>query len=175
MNSDLLRQWLPIGVSALSLIVASLALGWNIYRDVILRARVHVSFAVVTIVTPGVGVHGKHLRLTAVNHGPGNVRVEMIVGRSGSKWAALVGRARHFFILNDQSNPLNPRLPAQLAVGDSLTLLLPHDEKSLLGSDALRIGVSDSFGRQHFAPRGDLTRARRTFVKDFPENQQREI
>ena len=39
-----LALWLPIGISALSLILASTALGWNIYRDVILKARITVRF-----------------------------------------------------------------------------------------------------------------------------------
>jgi hypothetical protein len=175
LDSELIGQWLPVGLSGLSLVVASIALGWNIYRDVVLRAKVRVSFAVVSMVTPGVAVHGKKLSISAVNHGPGRVRIEMICGRAGSRRDAILRRLRRFIILNDHTNPMNPRLPAMLDVGESLNLLLPHDEQSVLSSDARLVGVRDSFGREHYASRDDLMRARVAFEADFPQVATRKV
>jgi len=168
--SDLLRQWLPIGVSLLSLVLAGIALGWNIYRDVILKARVRVQFAVVSIVAPGErgGERTKYLKIGVTNHGPGPVKVQMIIGQNTPLWRRLVRRPRHFVIVPDYSNPLSAKLPHRLDVGEDLTLLLPYSERCLLGREVTHIGVSDSFGRYHYAPRWHLRDAWGLFAKDYP-------
>jgi hypothetical protein len=172
MNLELIRTWLPIAISGFSLILASLALGWNIYRDIILKARVIVSFATVDIITPGAGPlghHGRCLRVSATNHGPGPVTIQMITGRISPWWRTLLRRPQHLLILNDHTNPLNPKLPERLDVGDTLTLLLPYDAKCFLSTSATHIGVSDSFGREHFAPRAQVRVAKRSFRSVFPK------
>jgi hypothetical protein len=168
-DPQLVRQWLPIAISLVSLIVAGVALGWNIYRDVILKARVRVHFAVIGIVTPGQPSTDpdRRLRIGVTNHGPGAVKIEMIHGQEAPLWRRLLRRPQHFVILNDHTNPLNPRLPHRLEVGDTLTLLLPYNQDCFLKGAATNIGVSDSFGRLHFAPRAHIKAARALFERDF--------
>jgi hypothetical protein len=174
-TDETLRQWVPIGISFVSLILSVFALGWNVYRDVIFRARVKVAFAVVRQVTMGAKASDgpQFIKIGVTNHGPGPVRIEMIVGKSSSVWKRLTRDVEHFFILVDYTNPLNPRLPAKIEVGDTLTLFLPHNESSLLNGTATHIGVSDSFGRSHFAPRKHLEQAKTQFRKDFPDAKPR--
>jgi hypothetical protein len=169
MEIELLQGWLPIGISLVSLGMAGVALGWNIYRDVVLKARVAVSFAVVEIVTPRdpSAPRSSFLRIRATNHGPGPVQITSIGGRIAPLWRRLLRRSRYFMILNDTSNRLNPALPNRLELGEEVTLYLPHDEHSFLGTDATHIGVTDSFGREHFAPARDVREGRKTFANDF--------
>ena len=61
-----LPPWLPIVISAAALVIAALSLGWNVYRDVVLRARVIVSFSVKWI-SYGNDVTEERMVLTAVN------------------------------------------------------------------------------------------------------------
>jgi len=169
LDPDLLRQWLPIGISLLSLLLACIAVGWNVYRDVILKARVRVSFAVVRVLSVGqkVGQGKQYLRIGTTNHGPGPVKVETISGQNTPLWRKLLRRPQFFVILHDLTNPLNPRLPHRLDVGDTLSLLLPYDQDCFLSGDATLIGVTDSFGRNHYAPRRHIREARAQFQKDF--------
>jgi hypothetical protein len=169
LDPDLLRQWLPIGVSLLSLLLASIALGWNVHRDVILKARVRVSFAVVRVmsVSQAVGQGKQYLRISTTNHGPGPVKIDIISGQNTQLWRMLLRRPQFFVILVDHTNPLNPRLPQRLEVGDTHTLLLPYDQNCFLSGDATHIGVADSFGRNHYAPRGHIRDARTQFQNDF--------
>ena len=169
-NPDTLRQWLAVAISTLSLVLASVALGWNIYRDIILKARVRVSFSVVRILTPGQKVKDgvQFVRISATNHGPGPVTIDMISGQTSPLWRRLLRRPQHFVILPDYTNPLNPKLPQRLGVGDSMSLYLPYDASCLLKDPITHIGVSDSFGRLHYAPRNSLNTARRGFGRDFP-------
>jgi hypothetical protein len=177
MRDCAVKEWLPIAVSVLSFIVAGIALGWNIYRDVILKARVKVSFGVYRILSRGqrVGDGEQVIKISATNHGPGPVRLELIVGKRSSLWRRVRRRVEHFFVLNDDTNPLNPKLPNKIEVGDTLTLLLPYDEKSVLAGTATHIGLSDSYGRSHFASRRDLSEAKKQFDKDFPNVVRRPV
>jgi hypothetical protein len=172
-----ISYWLPVGISALSLVLASLALGWNIYRDVVLKARVVVRFTIVSIMAGGpteLRRTAEFLNIKVVNHGPGSVTIHGSAGQMSPWWRRLFRRRKHFVILNDHTNPLNPKLPAKLEVGDSLNLFLPHDANSFLGSSATHIGVTDSFSREHYSPRKDITRARRSFRETFPDVGKRE-
>lgn len=50
MTSDNLIQLIPILISVLSLAIAAFAIGWNIFRDIALKARVKVHVAVVPLI-----------------------------------------------------------------------------------------------------------------------------
>lgn len=166
---DVIKQWAPVAISLISLIVSGIALGWNVYRDVVLKARVRVTVAVVRLVTHGqrAGDGDQYVRIGVTNHGPGPVRIEIIVGQQAGIWRRLSRRVKHFVVISDYTNPLNPKLPAKIEVGDTLNLLLPYNPSNFLNSAATHIGVSDSFGRSHFAPHKQLLQAKSQFAKDF--------
>lgn len=170
MDPELLRQWLPIGISILSLLLAGFALGWNVYRDIILKARVRVQFAIVSIVGSGQQIDKapRYLRIAVVNHGPGPVTVQTIAGQQSPLWRQLARRPQHFVVINDYSNPLSQRLPHKLELGDSLNLFLPYDRECFLAEDVTHIGVTDSYGRVHYASARDVRTAHAAFRRDFP-------
>jgi hypothetical protein len=111
------------------------------------------------------------VRRTGTNHGPGPVNIEMISGQVTPVWKRLLRRPQHFVILQDHTNPLNPKLPHRLEVGDTINLFLPYNEDCFLKDPATQIGVSDSFGRLHYAPSVQLREARERFRKDFPRRR----
>lgn len=172
----IIQRWAPIAISVLSLIFSGIALGWNVYRDVILKARVKVSVSVIHVVDPGQRFNegDQFIRIGVSNHGPGPVQIQMIVGERAGFWRRLSRRAQHFFVLADHTNPLSPKLPAKMEVGDTVSLLLPYDERSFLNGAATHVGISDSFGRSHFAPRRQLRTAKAQFTKDFPDAKTRQ-
>jgi hypothetical protein len=45
--------------------------------------------------------------------------------------------------------------------------MFPYKQECLLAETPKRIGISDSFGRMHWAPRRELKRAIRQYQKDF--------
>lgn len=161
--------WVPIGISLLSLVVGGVALGWNIYRDVVLKARVNVRVAVVNIVDRGGHFGDSKISITVTNHGPGPVRIQMIHGKIAPLWRRLLRRSRYFVVMQDTTDPLSGRLPAKLDVGDSIDLFLPYEERAFLSGEVTHIGVTDSFGRVHYAPRTALKAAKEQFSKDFPD------
>lgn len=174
--NEVIQRWAPIAISVLSFVLSGIALGWNVYRDVILKARVRVSVSVVRIVSQGQRVDRgeQFIRIGVTSHGPGPVRVEMIVGKNAGFWRRVSRRVQPFFILLDHTNPLNPKLPTKMEVGDTISLLLPYNDVSFLNGAGTHIGISDSFGRSHYAPRKQLVTAKAQFAKDFPDAKRRQ-
>jgi hypothetical protein len=159
---------LALIVSVCSAILASLALGWNIYRDVVLKAKVVVSFSVVTILSEALPHKPQYLDITATNFGPGAVSLGTIIAADRPLWRRLLRKVRYAFIYPDYTNPLSARLPAKLETGDKLNLLLPFDEKCFLAHNYTSIGLSDFYDRTHWAPTSDLKKAYAKWLEKFP-------
>jgi hypothetical protein len=66
-------EYIALLISIFSVLVAAFSLGWNIYRDIILKAKVDVSFAVVTIIHDTMPERPQFLNIKATNFGPGPV------------------------------------------------------------------------------------------------------
>jgi len=155
-------------VSIGSAIVASLALGWNIYRDVVLKANVVVSFSVIFILHETLPDRPQYLDITATNFGPGVVSLNTIVAADRPLWRRVFRKVRYAFVNPDYSNPLSARLPAKIETGDKIVLFLPYDDQCLLGHNFTHVGLTDFYGRTHWAPSSDLKKARAKWLKEFP-------
>jgi len=158
-------------ISTFSLFVAALALGWNIYRDVIFKARIKVDIGVNVLISPGIEGKPKYIVLTITNFGPGDINLSMIQMKNAPLWRRILRKTQYAIIIHDYKNPLSAKLPNKLSVGDRINLLLPHDEKSFLGEPCTHIGISDYFGRTHWVPGKRLKGAKKAFKKDFPNKK----
>jgi hypothetical protein len=73
-------------ISIISLLIAAFSLGWNIYKDIILKPKIKLSFGVKSI------THDSHLNgetiisIQGVNMGPGQVTVGMLSIKDTSIW-----------------------------------------------------------------------------------------
>lgn len=173
--SDWLVTYTPLialCVSILALIASSLSLGWNIYRDVVLKPRLKVTFGIKSILVE----REEHrlsqagpplLQLEATNHGPGEVVCSGAVAKTESFLRSLFAKFPYGFIVPDDKHPYCSRLPCRVAVGDTISIIFPYDEECFLAKVPKRIGINDSFGRTHWAPRRELKRAHRQYRKDF--------
>jgi len=143
------------------------ALGWNVYRDVILKPRVKVSVAKATLIMPH-GPNTDHLTIKAVNHGPGQVRLNTIRFKRLSLFGRLLKRSQYGVIVHDYENPLSGTLPKMLEVGDTLSFFFPWDRDSFLSSKPTHLGLDDTFGRFHWASKRELKTAYKEWKKAFP-------
>lgn len=154
-------------ISTLSLGVAGTALGWNIYRDVLMKPRVKADVCVGSVIG-GVGPRVEHVVVSATNHGPGRVRLEMINLQWGRFFNRPPGnRSRFAVVFYDHTNPLSGELPAVLEPGDSLSLLLPYTEECFLAEAPARVGIRDSYGRGHWAPQKRVRSACKAWRRRF--------
>ena len=81
---------ISILISLCAFILSSFTLGWNIYRDVILKARLPVEFSATQTLQPGRPPGKPFLCLSITNLGPGNVVCNMSVIQTRPSWMRFV-------------------------------------------------------------------------------------
>ncbi|WP_027527429.1 hypothetical protein [Bradyrhizobium sp. Ec3.3] len=157
-------------ISILSALISLASLAWNIWSKFIYPKPVlRVSFAMVTIMQNG-SEDIEVLRLNATNMGP----IEVTLMN-----ALMVYRRHHFTdktygILNllpnaPKTNDFNLEyaygggpfadFPKKLEVGETFSVYLVPDHETIARGDFRDIGFSDTFNREHWAPRSDTIRA----------------
>ena len=157
-------------VSVFSVLLAAVSLGWNIYRDVILKPKVKVHFAVKHVLNP----MGKQsfLSVGVTNFGPGLVRITTIFVQDASLLKKIRRKARVAVVLYKQEISEGSKLPVKMEVGEEATFYLPYNKECLLNEEWTHIGVRDTFHRLHLSQRGEVEQARKYWIRDFgPESQ----
>lgn len=168
--SHLIPNVAALAISIVSVAVASISLGWNVYRDVVMKPRLRVRCMIVSLMTPGQKSAPQLVQVSGTNFGPGELTVDSIEGKNAPIWRRLLRRAEYFVVMHVRTVPLGDTLPKRLAVGEKVTLYFPYDNRSFLGAPSTHIGFGDSFSRTHWAPRAQLRRAQSQNKHDFPTN-----
>lgn len=135
-------------ISMSSLLIAALALGWNIYRDVIMKGRVKVRFGWKAIID-GQKKTPDMIMLSGVNHGPGKVVLRMIFTKNTSLVRLLSRKVEYGFVkLLEQPSEYSDKLPKELDIGDELNLMFPSSA-GFASTDFTHIGLLDNFNKIH--------------------------
>lgn len=158
-------------IAGFSLLVSAVALGWNIYRDIILKPRLKMRFSLSVIHHQTFPKPITTLVLSATNMGPGQIKCSMIQLRTAPLWRRIIRKTKHAVMIHDHENPLSGQLPARLDVGEGIDLLIRYNAECFLSEDITHIGLSDSFGQIHWAARKDVKRARKSFQRDFGDKK----
>lgn len=166
-----MKEWIPIIIACLSFVLAGISLGWNIYRDVILKAKLKVSFHLASIVERGVkGPFPERLVVYVINMGPGSLLVDMILCKTSSFWRHILRKEKPGFILYEPRDIESSELPRKLEVGERANFLF-EIEAPFIKDDFTHIGVRDSFGRFHWAPSKHVTSAKQQQKKSVVARQ----
>ena len=157
-----------VWISLVAVGVSLFALGWNIYRDVIIKPRLKVSLGFASIARTESGnpllittsrripANNPFIVVQGVNHGPGKIRCTAIMAIAKDRER----RKRLGVIAHDSNHEASQTLPKVLEVGDQVTLSVPLLADCFF-NDARRVGIKDSFGRVHWARRGTVRRMRK--------------
>lgn len=153
-------------ISILSAIVSLAGFVWNIWSKFIYpKPTVRVSFTMVQIIEANSDYIPSVLRLSATNMGPGEVSLRnALVEFRGHFYQVeglgLLSTLDNYPIHQDTTRGyLGAGFPAKVAVGEDFSAYLVPAHERLAKGDYQRIGVTDSFGRSHWAPRRDILRA----------------
>ena len=125
---------LAIIISVGSAAIAAISLGWNIYRDVILKPRAAVSVSKQNIIYPGSVPSSNYICIRA-------------------------------------TNVHSSKLPAKVDVGETINLFVNYDKDCFLKGDYSKIGISDSFGKTHWAPKKQLSQLRKQWFSKFSKSE----
>jgi len=158
---------IAIIISVFSLLVAAFSLGWNVYRDVLLKARIKVSIGIKNIYFDGAPPSPEYIGISATNHGPGKVILNTIELRDTSILKKLLKTEKFAMVMHDYKNPYSGKLPCTLDVGESLSLLLDHEKESFLKEQVSHVGLVDSFGRSHWASKKTVKRLNSKWRESF--------
>ncbi|MBX9658870.1 MAG: hypothetical protein K2X00_09905 [Nitrospiraceae bacterium] len=167
---------IAILISSASAAVSVFALGWNFYRDVILKSRTKGSISI-SNVYHGSESHGPFLSLTFVNMGPGKLHLESIYIAKLS-WLRFLGRrvakifgeeSKYAHIMWDYTNDYSSKLPISLDVGEKASFLLKSNQEAFLSVNPTHVGVTDSFGRLHWVSSGSLKVAKSEYFQQYSE------
>ena len=134
-------EYVALFVSFGSLLVAALALGWNIYRDLVLKPRLKVSFGIKGIVGGPFSKTMTYVVLSLTNFGPGSVKCGIIFYKKTSLFLRLRKKVEQGFIVHDYENPLSAQLPCRIEVGEGADFLFSITEDCFLSKDITHIGI----------------------------------
>lgn len=165
---------LPILISFGALVISVFSLGWNVYRDVIRKPKLRVSFGIKRIATNG-KLGDELISLSGTNCGPGEICCTGVVIAKDSIGRRLKGQWRLGFGVPDFDNPVCHKLPRRIDMAEEVSLVFPLKAECVLSYRPSRIGISDSFGRTHWAPNAETREAVAVFVKKFPQPEREEL
>lgn len=163
------KELLPIIISFASIVLASLSLGWNIYRDIILKAKLKVRFMVGFVTSPVSQKPLERLVISATNFGPGKIRGTMLFLKESSLWKKLARKTKYAALIHDYTDRMSGNLPCELEIGEGRDFLLKFEKDCFLSEEWTHIGIKDSFGRIHWAPKCNVKIAREMYKKQFCE------
>lgn len=158
---------ISIWISLLSLLIAAISLGWNIHKEFI-KPRLKVRLGLFLEIEQGHLTNETHLMLSVTNHGPGKVQLEGVILKEPFLFIKkILRKAKYAFLIHDS---LTTQLPCELDVGKKCDFLLIYNESCFLKDNFVTIGILDSFGRCHWAPKSNYKLVKRQFYKDFKLN-----
>ena len=159
-------EYIALIVSGLSFGIAATSLGWNIYRDIVLKPRLRVSVSK-SIIFSEVQPKERKLMISAVNHGPGKIRLNIINFKSSSILKRLLRKVEFGVLIHDYRNPMSCQLPITLDVGEKVDYIFPWSSENVFSKSPSHIGISDSFGRTHWAPSKNIKKASALWRGEF--------
>lgn len=165
------KDTIAIFISSASIIVAAFALGWNIYRDIILKARLKVACMVGFITYHNLKQPLDRVILSATNFGPGKIRCSMIFLRNTSILKRIFRKTKYAALIHNYTDPLSGQLPCELEVGEGRDFLFTFDKDCFLSEKWTHIGIKDSFGRIHWARKSNLKTAKQMYKDKFGEKK----
>jgi hypothetical protein len=156
-------------ISLLALLISFANFGWNIYKELALKARLKVRFSIQEIYHESFPKPLTKVFLSAINFGPGPIKIVMVSYKEAGMWNRILRKIKYGSIIWDYTEILSHKLPKKLAVGDSIDLLFKYGSEFKLNPRTTHIGLRDSFDRVHWAPHRDVIKFKEAHKKSFPE------
>ncbi|WP_063683412.1 hypothetical protein [Bradyrhizobium stylosanthis] len=159
-------------ISLFSLVISAASFIWNVWSKFIYpKPVIRVSFKMVQIIANDLDWVPEVLELSATNMGPGDITLSKAL----VKFTGYFGQTTSYGLLSTleafpryldhRRGGLGVGFPAKIAVGETYSAYLVPAHELLAKGNYQRVGFSDSFGRNHWAPRKDILEAL-TYIRD---------
>jgi hypothetical protein len=161
------KEMIALIISISSIMTASLSLGWNIYRDIILKAKLKVTCMVGFVIHPTLKTPMDKVFISVTNFGPGKIRCSMIFLRDTSLWKKITKKTKLAILIHDYEDHFSGQLPCELDVGDGRDFLFEFNKDCFLSEQWTHVGIKDSFSRIHWASKSNVKTARQLYKNKF--------
>ena len=108
-----------------------------------------------------------YIGINAVNCGPGNTTLSLIILGKTSLYKWLPRKQESGVVIPDYENPASGNLPCELGVGERILLLFPYDSECFLKENMPHVGISDTFGRTHWMKTSEVKKMNARWRKEF--------
>lgn len=108
--------------------------------------------------------------IRALNLGPGNITLEIIVVKKSSLRRLLTRSGEFGFVKFDGAMMPGSSLPIKLEVGEHADFILPINRDSFLAKSFNELGIKDVHDRIHWAPRKDMRESRENWLTGSQSN-----
>ena len=165
-------------ISSISVAISIFALGWNFYRDVVLKSRAKGNISITNIYHKN-EMFGPFITITIVNLGPSRLHLESIYIAKLS-WFRFLGKriarflnreSKYGHVMWDYTNEYSSRLPTLLDVGEKASFLLKSNQESFLSVNPTHVGITDSFGRFHWVDSLSLRATKSEYFEKYSKNE----
>jgi len=159
---------IAVTVSAFSLLISGLSLGWNIYRDVLLKPRLKVRVSI-SFIKHGEYESENYIFIYATNHGPGEIVCNSIAMAKLSilRFLGINWFNKYAHVMYDYTNQYSSELPKKLGIGETIQLPIPCSQDAYLSVNPTHVGIMDSYDKCHWASKTSLKGAKRSYFKKF--------
>jgi hypothetical protein len=161
---------IALGISLIALFLSGANLGWSVFKELGLKARLRLKFNLLGIHHETFSESLTRFVFAVTNMGPGRIKINMIHLRDARWWRRLLRKEKCAVVLHDYEHPLGGKLPYSLEVGEGMDLTFPEDI-SFMSETFTHIGIADSFGRIHWASKRHMSKARKALEQHKKSNK----
>ncbi|APO74294.1 hypothetical protein AM571_CH01459 [Rhizobium etli 8C-3] len=153
-NNELITLVLSTASFAVSLFIA----GWTVFRDAIQKPKFRVTISIKKVFMPdGIKTIGPDIFVEALNLGPSPNRAVAVFARPS--WLNRKLGKRSAYIHPDYTHIANNVPKERIEVGNGATFVFPLSTNTFLDAGFSQVGVSDGFGKIHWADRKEMLKA----------------
>jgi hypothetical protein len=156
-------DWLLTHAPVIALFIGLLGiiakLGWDFYQRWS-KPKLRVELGVKQIFGNGVS-RPPMLIVSATNCGLGEIMCDSLLQVKRRRWG------KPSSVVHYETNPPQSLLPKRLNIAEKLDLIFPYDKDCFLKLRPTHVGLGDSFGGYHWAPRKQVRRAIAKYKRDF--------
>lgn len=146
-----------------SLGIALFALGWNVYKDIIQKPRIKISFGVYdTVSVPNIELQKTMILFNGVNLGPSDIVIKNIMLKYKK-------REKPYAIV--LPNMEWKKLPQKVSVGDEIQVVTDYFIDCFLATDFFKAGLIDSYGRYHWVSPKNVQEAKERYKIDLVNHE----
>lgn len=144
-------------ISIISLALSFFLGGWTVYRDAIQKPKFRLTIGPRTIIQKNRDPIGPDFYVQALNLGPLSNRIGLVFGRPS--WFQRQFKKKPSAMISPDYTHVGHTARAQVVeIGDTVSFVFPLNG-DFLKADFAQIGVSDGYGRMHWASRKVTQRA----------------